>query len=770
MMIAPPILAAMLTPALLYGGAAAVGAPILIHLLARRRFRKIRWAAMDFLLQAERRNRRRVRLEEYILLAMRCLSIFLLGVALARPFLSPSGVAAALGGSNRTERVFLLDDSFSMGHDDGSATSFDRAKRGIRKIIEQARSESPDDTVTIFKTSSPDKPVESGTFLSDAQTEEVLTRLAALSPSEEALDITRVVDGVADFLDKSPDITTAAVYVLSDFQLVDWANRREGSGGEDAAATGDDRASLFAPLEGWTSGERGLSIALIDCGIDSRANVAISELGFESGQLVAGTTAGVRAVVTNHSADEREGVDLAFSVANVPQEGRRIDSIGARESVTTSAEVELLSAGYEAVRANIGEDALPIDNTRYLVGEVSTAVRALVVNGEPSGDAFDDEVTFLVTALRPEGDVFSGFEVRVVDETQLEQEPLEDFHLVVLANVYRVSEPAADDLERFVRRGGGLLVYVGDQVEPTLYNSVLYKDGVGLSPVKLGERTAPRDPVNLVIVDRLHPALRGLAQENDPLGLGQIPFTAFFSATAHGANAGDDDLLSGSGASPAAAFPAAVMARFSDADETPAIVERRFGLGRTIFVNTTVDKEWTFWPDHPTFLPVAMELATRVARGGDSGADVFAGQPLSIRLDPVRFEPDVLVRTPAYPDEQEAGITAEATDDASALIATWDLAERAGIYQFVLKKRDGGRFIRLAAVNVSPRESDLSGAAEPDLRQSIDPVPFDYVPSVDALGGALEEAKTEFWRAALVLAAIFLLTEQSLAFFWGRRS
>lgn len=768
-MIAPPILAAMLTPALFYGGAAAVGAPILIHLLARRRFRKIRWAAMDFLLQAERRNRRRVRMEEFILLALRCLAIFLLGVALARPFFSPSGVAAAIGGSNRTERVFILDDSFSMGHDDGGGSSFDRAKRGIRKIIDQARGESPDDTVTIFKTSSPDKPVESGTFLSDAQTEEVLTRLSALAPSEQALDITRVVDGVADFLEESPDITSAAVYVLSDFQLVDWSSRRDAARSSESAVAGDG-ASLFAPLEGWSTGERGLTIALIDCGAENRANTAITELGFESGQLVAGTATGVRAVVTNHSAEELEGVDLAFSVANVPQEGRRIDSIGPRESVTAGAEVELLSAGYESIRGSIGEDALPIDNTRYLVGEVSSAVRALVVNGEPSGDAFDDEVTFLVTALRPEGDVFSGFEVRVIDETQLEQEPLDDFHLVVLANVYRVSEPAADDLERFVRRGGGLLVYVGDQVDPTLYNSVLYKDGVGLSPVKLGERTAPRDPVNLVIVDRLHPALRGLAQENDPLGLGQIPFTAYFSATAHGTDDADADLLREEGAPPAAAFPAAVMARFSDANETPAIVERRFGSGRTIFVNTTVDKEWTFWPDHPTFLPVAMELATRVARGGDTGADVFAGQPLSIRLDPVRYEPDVLVRTPAYPDEQEAGVTAQSTGDASALVATWDRAERAGIYQFVLRKRDGGRQIRFAAVNVSPQESDLSGAAEPDLRQSIDPVPFDYVPSVDALGGALEEAKTEFWRAALALAAVFLLTEQSLAFFWGRRS
>ena len=60
------MLAAFVTPAILWGGTA-VAAPILIHLFARRRFRRVRWAAIDFLLQAERVNRRRMRIEHLIL-------------------------------------------------------------------------------------------------------------------------------------------------------------------------------------------------------------------------------------------------------------------------------------------------------------------------------------------------------------------------------------------------------------------------------------------------------------------------------------------------------------------------------------------------------------------------------------------------------------------------------------------------------------------------------------------------------------------------------
>ena len=96
------LLAAFITPWLATAGAAAVAAPIIIHLLARCRFKRIRWAAMDFLIDAERRNRRRIRMEEWILLALRCLAVFLIGLLVARPFLTPSGLAAALSGTQRT--------------------------------------------------------------------------------------------------------------------------------------------------------------------------------------------------------------------------------------------------------------------------------------------------------------------------------------------------------------------------------------------------------------------------------------------------------------------------------------------------------------------------------------------------------------------------------------------------------------------------------------------------------------------------------------------
>src|SRR5215471_19085545 len=77
-------------PVMLWGLAAA-SVPIIIHLLNRRKFREEPWAAMRFLLAAIRKNQRRIRIEQWILLAVRTLLILLVVTAMAKPFLESLG-------------------------------------------------------------------------------------------------------------------------------------------------------------------------------------------------------------------------------------------------------------------------------------------------------------------------------------------------------------------------------------------------------------------------------------------------------------------------------------------------------------------------------------------------------------------------------------------------------------------------------------------------------------------------------------------------------
>lgn len=796
MVYAYSLAAAFVTPALFYGGAAAVAAPILIHLLARRRFKRIRWAAMDFLIDAERRNRRRLRMEEWILLALRCLAVLFIATMVARPFLRSAGAASLWGGAKRTERVFLVDDSLSMAYETPQGPVFARAKQAVRQVLESIRRETPDDTVTFVRMSAPTTPIELGTYLDGAHTEELLARLDALAPSQRSIDPAQVIAGIAEILERNPGITNTVIYVISDFQRKDWVDafesersqtatdERAGQRG-DPSQTGAGGSDLVAPLADWAADERALRLVLINVGEDEAANVAITELDLQTGRLVAGTTGTVQATVANFTDRPLENVEIQVSVGNLAQPSKTLRGLGPQQTASVDVEAEFIHAGSEAVRVEVPPDALPADNVRHVSVEVADAIRILIVNGEPSPDSFEDEVTFLTTALRPEGEVFSGNELVVVDEAGLEETELGRFHVVVLANVYRVSDPAVENLERFVRRGGGALFFLGDQVDADLYNVAFYREGEGLLPAEVTEVVRAVSASHLIVTDRLHPAVRGLGGRGDPLGLGHVAFFEYFGCVPF-TSIEPDEIADLSGVERQASArnvrpqatavgSARVIARFDDADEHAALVERRFGKGRVILITTSADKEWHLWPDHPTFLPTMMELAHYVAKRGDSGTEHWVGEPIEVPLDPAAFEPDAVVRTPAYPTEPEVSVAAAPSGGGQELALHWDHTDSAGVYQFVLQRRgradaaSSGEVVRLVTVNIDPGESDLTMAQEDELRRSMGGVPLEYVKGIERIAEATGEARTELWRVLLFATAAVLMIEQFLAWTWGRR-
>ena len=128
-----------------------ISIPIIIHLINRRRFRRIDWAAMEFLLQALKKNRRRIRLESLILLALRILLIGLAGLALARPVLSGRGLAWLGGAFRSEEKIFILDDSFSMARREADRSAFDRASAALETQVRRLAERGARDRFTLIR-------------------------------------------------------------------------------------------------------------------------------------------------------------------------------------------------------------------------------------------------------------------------------------------------------------------------------------------------------------------------------------------------------------------------------------------------------------------------------------------------------------------------------------------------------------------------------------------------------------------------------------------
>lgn len=122
----------VLHTSLLAAGLACIAIPIIIHLLMNRRRKPVMWGAMRFLEEAFRRTRRRLLLEKWLLLAVRCLLVALIALALARPLIGSLGAA---GNSGRTVYLVIDNSLAAQAADESGTTALDRHKAAAKEAL-----------------------------------------------------------------------------------------------------------------------------------------------------------------------------------------------------------------------------------------------------------------------------------------------------------------------------------------------------------------------------------------------------------------------------------------------------------------------------------------------------------------------------------------------------------------------------------------------------------------------------------------------------------
>lgn len=776
-------------------GTLAVASPILIHILSRRRFRKIPWAAMEFLLVAQKRNRRRVRLEQLILLALRCLAVFLIAMMIARPFVRPGTAMALLGTGARTERLVVLDDSFSMlyrapGSIGSGQSVFEQGTAAVGRLAKWLAGESEADSLTLVLTSRPEVVSLALPSLTEPNLLRLHDHLASLSASHRPADMSATLAAAANLIRARPTQANTYVYVVSDFQRRDWVlPAREGQ---------KTPRSPLAPLAELPSEKGSVRVGLIDVGAESPVNIAVTDLSAAQPQTAAGVPAKFNVSVANYTSSPLTDVELASGIAAQTLPPILVPRIDAEQVVRDGVEVTYPNDGSEFLRVSLagaGVDGLAMDNVRATAVSVAAAVRVLIVDGEPNADPYLDEVYLLRTALRPQGRAASGNELTVIDDDQLDQADLSGYHVVILANALRISETAKRSLETFVRGGGGLAVFLGDQVDPDLYNQRLYDEGRGVLPVPIGRQMTPpsgQTGVSFEEWDASRPMLRAFT-DNLASILKQVRVSTFVAVdeaspattmTAGGLTAGSArERTNGAlGASDTpATMPsddpelpaevnnaASVIARFGDPQRSAAMIERSFGRGHVLLITTSVDQEWNDWASSFSFVPMMLEMVQHLARQPDDPDQVTVGTPLEILVEDGRFARTARLRTPDYPNDPELSLEpVSRTDGRKAYI--FDGTDRAGMYRFELTTLAGDPEIRFAAVNADASESNLTRARRADLDQALTEMKFDYVRDLSVMATESTGARRELWWPLLLMAAMALMAEHGLAWWFGTR-
>ena len=734
----------------LVAGTALAAVPLLIHLLNRRRYRPMPWAAMRFVLAAYRKTRRRVRFENLLLLLLRMGAVALLALAVARPFASGGGALGPLT-ERRRDVVLILDSSASTGYREEVSTIHERIVQRAGKIAGELDGGRGD---RLFLISAGARPRLYGW----QAPQKALSLLATLNrPTDEPLDLGAALGEVIALVEEDAagtDQSTLELRLLTDLQRQVFAALlgTESSGDGEVEAPEARTPPLAEALA--RIGEYGLELIVEDLGPTPTRppNLAIVGLGPTEGLLAPGAPVEIAVTLANHGESPRPAERVALAVDGNRLPVRRVDvPAGGTGEVLFS--VELGESGPHTLEAELDGDRLSIDDRRAGVVLAPPPVRVLVINGAPADDIEEDEVGYLMLALEPlplgEGSVRSGItpfdaRERTVDALASADLDLRQVDVVVLANVPVVPDRALAMLEEWVAAGGSLVVALGSRVaDLTSVNRRMFRpDGSGLLPAELLRRVSVARRESYFSVsefDSEHPALSVFADEAWKPFLTEVPVYEFVAAR------------------PVA--DARVLAFLDDEERSPLLIERSFDLGEVFLLTSSFAPAWSDLPRSPrTLIPLVHEWLRYAGARHELGREIEAGRSLSLLL---RGFP----RAPALrrPDQSLKALDGEPEELADG---RWRLppipgeeTERVGLYAVDLEGVPSEPF----AVQLDPGESDLTRLAPSEIAE-LHPTLRCVQPGSAGPGEGYDAPRRgEIWRLLAFLALAALVGES----LWG---
>lgn len=659
----------VLHQALLAAGLAAVAIPIIIHLLMRRRRRPVEWGAMRFVLEAYRRTRRRLVVQRWLLLALRCLLVAALGVAIARPLLGSAGAGAGAG-SGRTVYI-VLDNSIASQARDGRGAALERH---VAAAVEVLRALGDGDRAALVLAAAPGQ--VPGTRFAGGPI--VVPPSSNLRAVEEALSKARATDAPADFpgalravaaaMESGVDASSAAnaragavpdtIVLISDWRLgsADLQTalpKLEGSpvmvatapGTEAVDNIGVSRVSVLREV--MISGQAALpqtaTVELLRSGPSvERAGATRVALGWMDarGTAGAGPTGEVRWTPGQRSATVTMAIDAPDAAGGAGADASGTLGAGTSPTPPASGGTAGGSGGDAVLVATLSGDAVPGDDRWRLPLQTRPAIRVGLVSDDPgrarwggggggggAGDGFP-AAQWVALALRPGPASRTGIELSDIDTAAIDASRLAGLDAAFVTTPQRVDDEGWARLAGFARAGGLLIVLPpGDQQVHAWTDAMVRSLGLDWTVSREPRTWAPDAPrPRLSAAGPSEPTADLLSAVRGELTdlAAAVTVDRLLVATAIGGSAVQLALEDGT----PLVLSAPVGAVAAGGGAAPTTGGPR---GLVVFVTAALSTSWTDLPAKPLIIPLVQELVrqgvSRARPGAWSPAGALATAP-----------------------------------------------------------------------------------------------------------------------------------------------
>ena len=795
-------------------GLGGISIPVIIHLFNRRKAKVVEWGAMRFLLGSLISRKRRVLVEEIILMSLRCLLVAALVLAVSRPFspvqpgiswlvllplvlgatilLATTAIMArdrrwqwALYASvallvvslvtvsqweemaqsenwqsvGKQDVAIVIDGSSSMRLGTEGKTNFERAVEEAREVI---RALGPDDAVTVLVAGGR---IDVRTPIPMNVRGNVDAILDDLQPQGGPMEVLDALEKASTSLARG-DNAAKKIVLISDGQNVGWETGKPERWEYVAQALGNLTTkprviTRFLPLP------------------KTFRNVALSSL--TTSRTVVGTDRSVSIDVqvenTGRETVAPDGVQLRFQDGTVISQP--LDPIEPGQSQYVRFSHQFQQNGTQVLTARVTyNDDLVDDNEQSLVVQVLATLPVLLVDGSAQVREDERSTFFLEMALAPpEEEELTEEEsplgrqlvtTRVVAAPDVDERVhFDDYRVVMLVDVPRLGATAAGRLAEYVSRGGGLLIAPGERSDAAFYNGWKLPDGQLLVPAQLARRVNVPENVNGItpaLEQSKHVAVSRVVA-NEATDLGTALVRAYWQLEVDPTDAG-----------------ASTGAQLDGGH--PLLVERVTQDGLVVLSAIALDGNSTNLVTLNSFLPLVHELTYHLAARDMVKLNHPASEVLTLDLPFVTTDP-VAPETPGEPLRKTVNIQhprTEELDQAAVevrddrMVVTVVGAEHPGVYSlqlpaslsegasdFAVTKEGQDAGIPFA-VELALGESYLEGLSagqEAVVEDTLEP--FDYFRAVDvaqmiaAVSGNIPGH--ELWKYLAVAALVILLVE-----------
>ena len=678
-------------------GLAAVAIPLLIHLFTRQKTRIITFSSLRFLKELQQRQIRKLKLRQILLLILRMLLILALVLTFARPALKQTASASLESGAQLTA-VIILDNTLSMGLRSEGQRLLEQAKKRALKLVDHLR---PGDEIYLLYPQDPPVFAHEGPRYS---LETIRELIEATELSYSKTDFTGALSLANQVMEASANINKE-VYLICDLQK----NGLRVPGNDGSPEWFADRVKFF----------------VLPVTAERAQNLAISDVRLGNQILEKGKVVEVQAEIRNDS-----DVEAKDKLVHLFVEGKRV----AQDAVTLaphSAERVVFRmvpdrtgplAGYVLLE----DDDLLEDNRRYFTFTIPDAISTLLVGGQEA------DTYFLETALRPEKKTDARVKVKTIPHNRLRQEDLSRYDVLVLSNVPQLDHVLTMKIKNFVEAGGGLLVFLGADVDLRNYNENLHAR-LKLPPLTASMTAGSREQfLSLGKIDFSHPLFQGVFEDEKNVISPHFRLAINVSQTQK-----VDKII-----------------EFSNG--APFLFESRFGRGRILYVPTAVASDWSDLALRGIFVPLVNRSVAYLGGYANEGR-----KQLSVGGE-IRYAPEKRSAGAdlemALPDGERVKIKPEVAQGKFFIKFNQTLIP--GVYDLY----NGEEMVARWAVNYDADEVRTERFETADLEDLVAAESIVEITDDAEIERALRESRfgRELWKYFALLALLLMLTEMAL--------